>query len=402
MKCTLPILLSLILVAIAFGQTQQSLGDTPIVNGVLDGPRTAVFVSLNDSCDGNDVPDAMARAFRDASGTVHFVTASSQLFQSLGPSLDDLKHSCDVGYQSAGDPNPADFNDQVWVDSFYTFDGKNVAALAHTEYHGWSHPGECGTQNPNYYFECEYDSDTYHLSTDGGYHFDKPTPPTNFLAGIPYEYRIDRGPMGYSVDTNIIEWNGWYYAVATDWNWPINCTGLGGPDGCLTPGGGAPLRTEDVFDPSSWRGWDGRDFSLSFVDPYLGPVDDPSAHVYTPVPFMTFVSAINIYEPAQVVVATVWNGYTNEYGPTGLYLTTSTDLVNWTKPALVITLDKLLAGEPKGSWSYAYFSLLDPAATDMNFSTVGHKPYLYYVRLNNENSSDRVLFRQRVKLTVNP
>ena len=401
MKNAVPLLFSLLLATAASGQSQQSPGSTPTVTGVLDGPRTPVFVSLTDSCDGNDVPDAMARAFRDASGTVHFVTASSQLFQSLGPSLDSLQHSCDVGHQSAGDPNPADFNDQVWIDSFYTLDGKNIAGLAHTEYHGWAHPGECGTQNINYYFECEYDSDTYHLSTDGGYHFDLPAAPANFLAGIPYEYQVDRGPMGYSVDTNIIEWNGWYYALATSYAWPLNCTGLGGPQGCLTPGGGAPLRTDDVFDPASWRGWNGNDFSLTFVDPYPGPVEDPSAHVYTPVPFMTFVNAINVYEPSHVVVATLWNAWTNEYGPTGLYLSTSTDLVNWTQPTLVVTLAQLLASEPKGNWSYAYFSLLDPRAQDLNFATIGDEPYLYYTRLNNDNSSLRVLWRQKIKLTVN-
>src|ERR1039458_6268967 len=139
MKYAVPILFSLLLVAAASGQSRQNTGSTPTVTAILDGPRTPVFVSLTDSCDGNDVPDAMARAFRDASGTVHFVTASSQLFQSLGPSLDSLQHSCDVGHQSAGDPNPADFNDQVWIDSFYTLDGKNIAGLGHTEYHGWAH-----------------------------------------------------------------------------------------------------------------------------------------------------------------------------------------------------------------------------------------------------------------------
>jgi hypothetical protein len=391
--------LTMALLAGSFAQAQSG-AQTPTVTGVLDGPRVAVFVTPNDSCNANDVPDAMARAFRDASGTIHFVTASSELFQSLGPSLDSLKHSCDVGHQSAGDPNPADFNDQVWIDSFYTFDGQNIAGLGHTEYHGWAHPGECGTQNPDYYFECEYDSDTYHFSSDGGYHFDTPTPPANFLAGIPYQYEIDRGPMGYSVDTNIIEWNGWYYAVATDWTWPVNCTGLGGPHGCLVPSGGGPLRTTDVFDPTSWRSWDGNDFSLSFLDPYLGPVENPSAHVYTPISFLTFVNAINIYQPANLVVATLWNGYTTEYGPTGLYLTTSTDMVHWSQPSLVATQAQLLSEDPKGSWTYAYFSLLDPNAQDMNFSTIGDHPYLYYTRIYNGNSSYRQLFRQKIDVAV--
>ena len=56
--------------------------------------------------------------------------------------------------------------------------------------------------------------------------------------------------------------------------------------------------------------------------------------------------------------------------------------------------------DPKGSFLYAYFSLIDPTAPDLNFSIIGNHPYVYYVRLNNNNTSDRVLFRQRIKLTL--
>ena len=114
---------------------------------------------------------------------------------------------------------------------------------------------------------------------------------------------------------------------------------------------------------------------------------------------MDVVTGINILQPANVVVAVLWNPWSNEYGVKGFYLSTSTDLVNWTKPALVATVDQFLAQEPKGSWSYAYFSLIDAAAPDMNFSVIGNHPYLYYVRLANDGSS-RALFRQGITLTV--
>ena len=368
------------------------------ITGALEGSRTVVFQTPQDSCTQNDIPDAMARAFRDSTGTVHFVSASSDMYQSLGPSLDSLQRSCQPAYLSANDPNPADFNDQVWLDSFYTLDGNTIAALSHTEYHGWAHPGECFSQN---FGECEYDSDTYHVSQDGGYRFESFKAPENLVAEIPYVYGIDRGPMGYSVDTNIIQYGGWYYAVATDWTWPANCSGTQGPQRCLVPDGGAPIRTSNVFDPSSWRGWNGTDFSLTFVDPYLGPVSHPEEHVYTPVPYMKFVNAINIYQPGNVVVATLWDYWDNELGQPGLYLTTSTDMVNWTKPRLVVTVAQLTANDPPGSWLYAYFSLLDPAAQDLNFSIIGDNPYVYFVRLNNNNVYDRVLFQQQVKLTAN-
>jgi hypothetical protein len=82
-----------------------------------------------------------------------------------------------------------------------------------------------------------------------------------------------------------------------------------------------------------------------------------------------------------------------------MYFTTSTDLVNWTKPTLVVTLAQIRANDPAGSWLYAYFSLVDPDAPDASFSIIGDHPYLYYVRLDN-NGQDRVLFRQRLTLTA--
>lgn len=405
MRSILPFLV-FALVAASDAQTTPpnpaSTAPVPVVHGTLEGPRTAVFTTPQDSCVPNDIPDAMARAFRDSTGTIHFMTASSALYASLGPTLDDLKRSCEAAYHSANDTNPADFNDQAWIDSFYTLDGINVAGLTHTEYHGWAIQGECHVQGNNQYSACEYDSDTYHLSTDGGYHFHSFKPPRNFLAGVPYKYVIDDGPIGYSVDTNIISFGGWYYAVATSWAWPPNCSGMTGPHRCITSGG-APLRTQDVFDPSSWRGWNGTDFSLTFVDPYPGPVSRPQEHVFTPVPYMGFVNAINIFNTTgrEIVVATLWDYWDNELGPPGMYLTTSSDLINWTKPTLVVTVKDLLSQDPKGSWLYAYFSLLDPSAPDMNFATIGDHPYLYYVRLNNNNVYDRVVFRQSIKLTVN-
>jgi hypothetical protein len=394
MRAILPILFCFTLIALSAAQ------NTPTVTGVLGGPRVPVFVTPQQMCDPNDLPDAMARAFRDSSGTVHLVAAATDLYQSLGPTLESAVHTCNAGYHSVNDGNPADYDDTVWIDSFYTFDGKKVAGLSHTEYHGWSFPGECHSQN---IFLCEFDSDTFHISYDGGYHFDQSKAPENVIAGLPYKYAIDRGPMGYSVDTNIIEWNGWFYAMVTDdGSWPPGCSGQTGPNRCLSLEGGAPIRTQDVFDPSSWRGWSGSDFSVQFVDPYAGPVKRPDEHVYAPVPYMTFVTSINIYQPANVIVATIFNGYDNEYGPEGLYLTTSTDLVNWTTPRLVITLAKLLEQEPTGNWQYAYFTLLDPNAPDMNFSVIGDQPYLYYVRLNNDSYLGRTLFRQPIQLSLNP
>jgi hypothetical protein len=201
------------------------------------------------------------------------------------------------------------------------------------------------------------------------------------------------------VDTNIIKAGEWYYAAATAWPWPPNCGDGKGARPCLVPGGAAPIRTADILDPSSWRGWDGKDFTVVFADPYRGPISRAQDHVYKPVPNLETVNAINFHEASHLFIATLWDPWNGSYGPTGLYFATSTDLVHWSKPVLAITQNQLLRREPEGNWSYSYFSLIDPKSTDLNYSTITDNPYLYYVRSDEDHGPyKRVLFRQKIKL----
>jgi hypothetical protein len=84
---------------------------------------------------------------------------------------------------------------------------------------------------------------------------------------------------------------------------------------------------------------------------------------------------------------------------TGVYFTTSPDFIHWSKPALAMTLNQLLRREPLGNWSYGYFSLIDPKASDLSYTTITDHPDLYYVRMDKDHGPyQRVLFRQRVRL----
>ena len=362
----------------------------------LIGPRVAVFDTAKDSCELIDIPDAPARAFRDYQGTVHLVSSHYVMRASVGPTLETVKHNCEVAYRSRHNPNPADFDDSTWLDSFYSIDGTNIVALGHMEYHGWEHPGECYEQG-NYSAACWYNGDTFHLSNDGGYHFGSVKPPANYILSVPYRYVVNSGPEGYSIDTNVVKAGDWYYAIATGWSWPGNC--FAGMSECLVFGGAAPIRTSNILDPTSWRAWNGQDFSVSFLDPYLGEASNPFEHIFTPIPAIGYVNAINFHPASNQFVATLIDPYDNFYGPPGLYLATSPDLIQWSQPTLVVTIADLLAKEPPGNWSYGYFSLLDPNASDPNFSNIGDSAYLYYVRSDNDHCCYvRVLFRQKIKL----
>lgn len=132
-------LLLLFLAGASMGQSVPKSDDQPAslppaITAAFDGPRSTVFESPKEACNDNDIPDSMARAFRDFTGTVHLVAASSEMFQNLGPTLEDVHHICGVAFDSVRDPNPAQYNDQIWLSSFYTLDGVTVAALSHIRY----------------------------------------------------------------------------------------------------------------------------------------------------------------------------------------------------------------------------------------------------------------------------
>jgi hypothetical protein len=370
--------------------------DPPTPN-FLDGPPVAAFDTQKDSCEQTDIPDAAARAFRDYKGTIHLIASHSVTRAGLGTTLETTKHNCQVVYNSSHDGNIADFNDYTWLNAFYNIDGKRIVALGHMEYHGWEHPGMCASKTDT--ASCWYNVDTFNISEDGGYHFARPKPPGNFVLSLPYKYQPNQGPEGYSVDANIVKVGEWYYDEVYSWAWPPNCGTGKGQKPCLVPDAACAIRTANILDPSSWRGWDGKDFTVEFVDPYRGTVANPQAHVCAPVPYLDYSTGINYHPASHLFVATLWNQGSASWGPQGVYFTTSPDFIHWSKPELAITQNQMLRREPEGNWSYQYFSLIDPKSQDSSFMTITDTPYLYYVRMDgNHPPYQRVLFRQKIKL----
>ena len=370
--------------------------DPPTPN-FLDGSPVAAFDTQKESCEQIDIPDAAARAFRDYKGTVHLVASHYVTRAGLGPTLETTKHNCEIAYKSPHDGNIADYNDYTWLNAFYNVDGKRIVALGHMEYHGWEHAGMCASKTDT--AACWYNVDTYNLSDDGGYHFARSKPPENYFVSLPYKYQVNEGPEGYSVDSNIVKVGEWYYDEVYAWGWPPNCGGGKGQKPCLVPDGACAIRTANILEPSSWRGWDGKDFTVPFVDPYRGTVANPKSHVCTIVPYLDYTTGINYHSASHLFIATLWNQGSASWGPEGVYFTTSADFIHWSKPELAMTQNQMLRREPEGNWSYQYFSLIDPKSTDSSFMTITDNPYLYYVRMdNNHGPYQRVLFRQKIKL----
>ncbi|MSO95398.1 MAG: hypothetical protein EXQ81_06340 [Thermoleophilia bacterium] len=354
----------------------------------ITGPPQVVFDWTNDRCEDLDIPDAPARAFRGADGRVQLIAAHFINRRSVGPDLNHLSHECSVVLASHFDPDPAAFADSEWIGSTYTNDGQTIYALLHDEYHGWEHPGQCPSSQSWYTPACLYNAITLAVSTDGGAtYFDQPQP--HVVASAPYRYVPDRGPLGIFTPSNIV------HNAADNYYYALVYLNLSGPrvGTCL-------IRTRNLADPTSWRGWSGgRSFDTSFIDPYRS-LDDPNAHLCT----LLQHAGPGDMQPGSITYSTVarqwlWVGQAID----GAYVSLSPDLINWSPPVLFFPAQV--------TWDYqcgdrdpiAYPSLIDPASTSRNFETVGGKPYLYYTLFHYTNCGqtlDRDLVR--IPITISP
>lgn len=224
-----------------------------------------------DACAKDDIPDEGARAFRDSQGMVHLIDSHHINLDMTGTSLNNVKRECRNLYENSGSADPSMFDDMGWLESFYTLDGKTIHALVSHDYHPGRHKVNCGgvANDPN---NCWWSTITQATSTDGGKSFTSPPPGVaRWVAGAPYKFDPSHtGPAGAFVASNIIPYQGAYYAFVS----------VGGAydqriGDCL-------MRTTTLGVADSWRAWDRKDFRVQFAYPYTTPNLDSKAHVCEP------------------------------------------------------------------------------------------------------------------------
>lgn len=349
------------------------------------GPAEIVFRYKRDACDARDIPDAPARAFRDASGRVHLYAPHDVNRGLTGPSLDAVRPDCRIAYRGGEKDDPAAFDDRAWLAAFATEDGRTVHALVHNEFHGHKRRALCPSGK---YMECWANAITAAISTDDGATFRRVGGP---VAALPYRYRGDLGRhAGFFNPSNIVRKDGFLYSLVFAVRQEAQ------------KGGACLMRTRHPEDPSSWRAWDGKDFTVRFLDPYR-EADDPARHVCVPVGKGSLgapVSSVVRHQPSGLFIATM--AAVRPEGM-GVFVATSPDLVTWSPARLTIPMTvsgKQSCDEP-AAWNYP--SLLDPRSPSRTFETVGDTAYLYLTRFNLADCKlgmDRDLVRLPVRIDV--
>ncbi len=86
--------------------------------------------------------------------------------------------------------------------------------------------------------------------------------------------------------------------------------------------------------------------------------------------------------------------------PEGVYLSFSTNLIEWSDPRLLLALkvfkpDLCKQGDAPSYW---YPSLIDPSDTSRNFEYVGSSAYLFLTKFNQCTYSNRDLVKVEVEV----
>lgn len=161
------------------------------------------------------------------------------------------------------------------------------------------------------------------------------------------------------------------------------------------------FRTKTLADPTSWRAWNGTDFTLKMLNPYTNVTADTAAQTSAALPqdsvsFLPSESSLSYssFFKKWICVYTVFHKLK---GP-GFYYALSDDIVHWGPPRLLMNLrlnfsgtDGIVAGPTQ-----SYPSLIDQNDTTRNFETIGQTAQVYYTRFNSQ-SMDRDLMRVPVR-----
>ena len=340
-------------------------------------PEATVFDWSRDKCTNDDIPDQPARAFRDASGTINLVDTHFTGWRNTTSDMTTLTHRCSPLMMTSGNnSDPSKYDDKEWIGSTWTPDGTTVYALVHEEYQGWRHQGGTCIRSGESFDErqsCWYNSITLVTSTNGGSTFTHATPPSHLVASSPLRYQAGIGPIGFFQPSNIVRaHDGWYYFMS-------RVHGGTGPQ----PTGACLMRTRNVADPTSWRGWSGTGFTKRFPSPYVETLD-PADHTCQPVQENRIATRSesltwNTYFKKWMLVGSGLNA-DGTSGP-GFYYHTSDDLINWSEAKLLMK-GPLPWDNPCDGEVLRDPSVLDPQSKTRNFDTVGQRPNLYFTRFH--------------------
>ena len=350
----------------------------------LIGDEEDFWVWGNDSCSYKNIPDGGLRPYRDNNDSIHLIIPHYENYKLKGSTFDNLVSDCDPILSSAFETDPSKHNSEHWILAPYTDDGINIHALVHNE----NTARGSDTESGGYYST----SIVYYSSSDKGKTWSKPTDNVVYSESnnSVEEVFLDVGHLGVEIKSNILKHNEYYYALIESTHIEIN---NGRASQSLT----YIIRTDDLSDPNSWRGWDGSGYNVILGDRYNETINTNSlAHLNKGsvwegnVAFHNDNLLYSTYFEKFMIVGMGKTGNT-----LGIFYTLSDDLIHWSQRILVktwntndYTIGEADTREASNSryWVGAV-SIIDHNSSSRNFSTIGQEVYLYYMEGQPKNTA---------------
>jgi hypothetical protein len=367
-------------------------GSAHAVSVTFTGPEEMVYDYTTMRCDDADLPDGPTQAVRDSNNRIELMYANGGTRRMLGPDFDHLTHECVQRFGLVFDPNPAHYNYLHLIFGTYTENGRDIYAMVHNEWHGWEIPGACPAGLGRR--RCGRGGIVYAVSHDNGDTFSSPAAPDNLIATVPPRPGIDDARTGLFTPTNPIKKGAYFYSMAL-------LAGVGDQDV-----GVCVMRTQDITDPTSWRGWDGAAFSVRFRNPYYENVSPQQTHMCEPASYDNILSMSRSLTYSTFLNKFVVTGSAVKFDPArsenvyGFYFSTSDDLVHWSPRQLLMEVPSLLTHQCGGPDVGSYPSLIDQNSTDRNYRITDDTMYLYFTRMHYNAACVLTFDRDLVRIPV--
>jgi hypothetical protein len=361
----------LVLAGVAAVALGAACGSAQAVSVTVTGPEEVAWDYDTMRCVDFDWPDGPAQMFRDSLGRLQLV---APFLRMIGTNFDDLSTDCTPQLSNPRDPNPAHYDWVHWLNGIYTENGQDVFALVHNEWHGWEIPGACPTGGQKR--RCGVGAVTWVISHDDADTWVNPAPPDNFIATVPPRSVLDDVRTGLFAPSAPIKKGNYYYSFAL-----IGANGYQDAGSCL-------MRSPDLSDPRSWRGWDGASFTVRFKNPYYENASPERTHVCEPIAYDEIQSMTRslVYDTDLGLYILTGNAIKFDTAQsrtvTGFYFSTSADLIHWSMRQLLYEVPSLATHQCGGPDAAAYPALLDPESTDRNYRTINNTAYLFFTRLH--------------------
>ncbi len=336
-------------------------------------PRQTIYDYAANPCPEKYIPDGPARGFRRADGKFALEAEELDNWQLVGDSPLSLRVSCPSILSSS---NYGLLNrGMTGIQATYTEDGQTIYGFAGQDLTALDEAIGCQDQGVANCWQNDIEAVT---STDMGNSFSFTSAGNGDVAALTHTLATNQSsPEGYFTSSNIVKRNGYYFMTVF-----VEDTYAQQARTCL-------LRTANLADPTSWRGYDGSGFNAVLQPAGAGPSPIPCAAIgtnslYDTTTSLSFIPSKNIY----VAVFQTQLQLTGDAAPVpGAYYSTSADLLHWSATQRLMELPRI-PGVDSLTEVDEYPVLLDPFSRTRNFETLDSStPVLVFTVEHLDNGS---------------